>query len=226
MSATAGSAPVPVPATSESSPSIAAVVLRVAWLAMLLGIAMQVLLLAVGAAMGSAHSARPMIANLAQTVSWSTIVCVGVAIGTTVSKLREEMAGLAGLLSAPIAFNAARLVHKGVSTALGLSLTATGGPSPVVLGAIKAVEYGCLGAAMTWFANRGTRGVWRYALVGLFMGALFGGLTIWYLSSTGKAVTAAVLLPRAINEVLFPVGCSLVLYVSEAISKHWKSVTA
>jgi hypothetical protein len=206
---------------AASSPANAGgIVLRVAWLAILLGLAMQVLVLASAAVFGKAGSSGQILANTLQTISWSTFVCVGIAIGAAVSKLQVGATALAGLISAPLAFNIARLVQRGVSTALHMP-SAGGGPSPLVLGAIKALEYGVLGAMVARLAPR-RKGGYAYAAAGFCVGAVFGGTTVGYTYSVTHG-TVADLLPRAINEILFPLGCSLVLFASEAVGRHMKA---
>ncbi len=186
---------------------------------------MQLLLLAAGAAFGSFPKAGPLLASLAQTVSWSTIVCLGIALVAVVSSFRAEFMGLAGLLSAPLALNVARSLHRGVSAALALpqAPAAAAGPSPLVLGVIKALEYGCFAAVIGWIVGRGKRSALHHVLVGLSAGVVFGGIILGYLYvSSAKRIGAAVLLPRAINEILFPVGCSLVLFATELVGEHYK----
>ena len=217
----------PLPKHLDPVPSLGAVVLRVSWLAILLGLGIQILLLTVAAAFGHVPNLGPFIANLVQTLSWSTIVCVGIAVGAAVSKMQLELTGLAGLLSAPIGFKIARSLHKGLSAALGLPVGPSGGPSPLVLGMIKAVEYGFLAVVISWIVTRGRRGAWAHALVGLCVGVFFGGIALSYVYMTSvKGISTAALLSRGINEVLFPVGCSLVLFASEAMGKHWKSASS
>jgi len=204
-----------------AAPGIGRVGLRVAWLAILLGLTIQVLLLIVAAVSGRLPNLRPLFANVVQTISWSVIVCVGIAVGGTISKSRLDLTGLAGLLSAPIAFSVARSLQRGVSTALGLASGGTGGPSPVVLGLIKAVEYGVLALIISWIAVHTKGSARAHALAGACVGIFFGGITLTYVyMSSVHGLNNADLLSRGINEVLFPVGCSLVLFTSNAMATH------
>jgi len=215
-----------LPPEPETLPSLGAIVLRVSWFAILLGLVIQILMLTVVAAFGHLRSLTPVVPNLVQTISWSVLVCVGIATGAAVSKLRLELTGLAGMFSAPIAFKIARSLHKGVSAALGLPAGASGGPSPLVLGLIKAVEYGILAVTVGWIAKHGRGRIAAHALVGLCVGVFFGGIALSYVyASSVKGISTADLLSRGINEVLFPVGCSLVLFASEAAGKYWKSAS-
>ena len=61
---------------------------RVAWLAILLGIAMEALLLLFTAGFEILPGLGPMVAELIGKVSWSAIVCAGLALGTAASKAR------------------------------------------------------------------------------------------------------------------------------------------
>jgi hypothetical protein len=208
------------PAAPSPAANAGSIVLRVAWLAILLGLIMQVLLIASAAAFGKVGSSGRILTNTLQTISWSTFVCVGIAIGAVVSKLQVGATALAGLISAPIAFNIARVVQRGVAAALQLPV-AKGGPSPLVLGGIKALEYGVLGAVISLLASR-KKGGYAYAVAGFAVGVVFGGAIVVYTYSQTHG-TLADLLPRAVNEILFPLGCSLVLFASEAAGKHLKT---
>src|SRR4051794_41036512 len=77
--------------------------LRAAWLAILLSFAMEALLLLTAAGFGIFPSLKPLAADLIRQVSWSTFVCVGLALGTAVSKARAPLMGLLGVLAAPLA---------------------------------------------------------------------------------------------------------------------------
>ena len=94
--------------------------MRVAWLAILLGLAMEGLLL-LGTGLGDLLGVKPIVAGLVKNVSWSVFVCVGLAVGTTLSKIRLPAMGLLGFLAAPLAFEVSRVLHKGTLEALAAS---------------------------------------------------------------------------------------------------------
>lgn len=57
-------------------------VLRVAWLSVGLGIVLEILLLVLAAFTDTGGaSPKPFISDLAQKISWSFIVCIGLALG-------------------------------------------------------------------------------------------------------------------------------------------------
>ena len=192
-------------------------VLRAAWLAIGLGILLEVLVLMLAAFTGTAgESGRPALADLAQKVSWSFLVCIGLAFGAAIKKVREIAMGGIGLFAAPAAFAAAKAIHKGLGQALGV--VAPGSPLsiPLLIAVLKGIEYAVLGAALGRLTNRG-RGLGSHAGAGLAVGLTFGLVLTWatgHLSATPSSPIG--LAGNGINEVLFPVGCALVIYASEA----------
>ena len=99
-----------------------ATLLRVAWLAIILGLVMELLLL-LASALGGGLGLGSLVANLVENVSWSVLVCASLGVGTAVANARMPVMGFLGLLSAPLAFGASRALHKSALEALG----ATGG---------------------------------------------------------------------------------------------------
>jgi hypothetical protein len=189
-------------------------IVKAAWLAILLGLGMEVLLVAVSVGFGNVPDVNGILANLAQRVSWSFIVCVGLAVGTGAAKARQAVMGMAGVLAAPAAFHIARIAHKSAAGALGVAGPAGGGPSPEVMALLKAVEYGVLGAALGQLAKRAA-GPGGYFTTGLLTGLIFAAVILW-LAWTGGQAELPALVSRGVNEILFPIGCALVLYSAEA----------
>ena len=68
------------------SPNRGVTILRVAWLAILLGLALEGLLLVLGASFGHLLGLGSIVADLVRNVSWAVLACVGLAVGTTISK--------------------------------------------------------------------------------------------------------------------------------------------
>ena len=193
----------------------------VAWLSIAVAFALEVLLLVVAGyhdRMGT--SPNPFIADLAQKISWGFIACMGLAIGSTVSKANPAAMGFLGLIAAPLGFHVARAAHKGVGQALGIAAAKAALPI-VLLSVLKAVEYGLLGAAIGFVAKRYGGSLRAYAATGLATGVLFGGAVLAVLArSSPQPVDAYFLLSRGINEVLFPLCCSLVLYAGDVMSQR------
>jgi hypothetical protein len=117
-------------------------------MAVLLGLTMEVILVALAAGFGNLHGTKPIVADLVQKVSWSVVVCVGLAVGATAEKARGPALGLSGLIAAPLGFMVARSLHKGAMHALGLAGSARPGLALVLIAAVKAVQYGSFGLTL------------------------------------------------------------------------------
>jgi hypothetical protein len=198
--------------TPEPTSNFGATLLRVAWLAILLGLAMEVLLLVLGGALGNELGLRPMVADFIRNITWSVFVCVGLAVGTAVAKARIPLMGFLGLFSAPLAFEASRAVHKGTLEALAVTGTSGQDVSPLLVAVVKGIEYGCLGLGVGWVSQRRWGGAAAHAAVGLLVGLVFGGMQIALAAGVTPPPATADLFVKSVNEVLFPVGCSLVLF--------------
>lgn len=136
---------------------------------------MGALLLLLAAGFGEVLGLKALVADLVRNVIWAAFVCVGLAVGTALSKIQVPAMGVFGFLAAPLAFEVSRSVHKGTLLALDLSGAEGAAASPVLPALIKGVEYGCLGLLVGWIADRAWRGVLGHALAGLAVGILFGG---------------------------------------------------
>lgn len=223
MSASTPDADLPAPADDPLGRTL----MRVAWLSILLGILIQLVLLAAGLAQGAQPSWVGQLADTAKSVSWATLVCVGVAVGRAIPGARAVNMGLMGLLSGPLAFNMAKVVHRGVgeslkvapSTAAAIALPAA------TMGLIKALEYGALSALVAWVSRQRWGRLGAHVGTGLAVGLVFGGLVYLLtnrlsLDVAGQALPMAKALPIFINETVFPMGCAVVLYSTDSIRRR------
>jgi hypothetical protein len=193
-----------------------ATLLRVAWLAIALGLLLQVAMLLLAAGFGNDISPRPVLAETLKTVSWSLLVCVGVALGRVTTKGRLPLEGVTGLL----ALTAANAVQKGVAEAVDAAGVPTG-PLPLWVLAIKAAEYGALGLALEWVGRRAWGSALGHLAVGLLTGVVFGGLFLTVVAqSAPTSLPTPSLLAKGLNELLFPVGCALVVFIAEVLRTH------
>jgi hypothetical protein len=197
----------------------------VAWLAIALGMAMEGMLLLLGAGLGKSLGLGSIVADLVANVSWSVFVCCGLAVGTAVAKARVPVMGFLGLLAAPAAFEVSRALHKGTLEAI----TTTGGGgevlSPILVGVIKGLEYGCLGLMVAWVGQRPWGGAAAHITVGLLVGLVFGGTIVALTMGSTPPPPAADALTVGVNEVIFPIGCSLVLFSAGALGKRMTTRT-
>jgi hypothetical protein len=210
-------------ATSHTRAGLGSTLLRVAWLAILLGFAMETLLLLFMAGFEILPGLGPMVAELIGKVSWSALVCAGLALGTAASKARAPFMGLLGLLVAPLAFHVSRTLQQGVAKTLEVASagTSVGSYTLILLALLKGVEYACLGLAIGWIGRRSWGGALAHLAVGLAVGIIFGGAILSFTYWTApEPLAAADLFSRGANEILFPVGCSLVLYSATVLGER------
>jgi hypothetical protein len=200
---------------SGQARSLAHTILKVAWYSIGLGILMQLSILIVSLFFGKAPGLSQFTADLTQKVSWSTLVCLGLATGKLLSRSAPVVTGIAGFFSAPLAFTFASAVQKSVAQALGLTGSAPAIGMIFLLAAVKAVQYGLLGWTLCKFGHRFGLKFKNYVLIGLLAGIIFGGLTLFILSP----LPALALISRGINEILFPAGCAVVVYLGDRIAK-------
>jgi hypothetical protein len=204
----------------EPAPDFGSLLLRVAWLAILLGLGMEVLLLVLGGAVGDVLGVGPIVADFVRNITWSVFVCVGLAVGTAVAKARVPLMGFLGLFSAPLAFEASRVFHKGTLEALAVSVPGGEAVSPVLIAVVKGIEYGCLGLGVGWVSQHPWGGAAAHVAVGLLVGLVFGSVEIALASTVAPLPPLPDLLVEGINDVLFPVGCALVLFSADALGKR------
>jgi hypothetical protein len=195
-------------------------ILHVAWLSIALGLLLELGLVVYAVTAGQANRPQPFFADLVQKISWGLIVCVGIAFGTTASKAPEAKAGLLGLISAPLGFLVARSLHKGIAAALGVA-GAVAGVSPFLIGSLKGVQYGLFGALLAWLGQQTWGRLSAHVVAGLAFGVTFG-LTILLILELGavEPTPPVGLVSRGLNELIFPMGCAVVVYASNVLSKR------
>jgi hypothetical protein len=224
----------PAAANDDDKPSKRATeILRrltmVAWLAILLGIAMQALSLTGRASVGAHPTLMQIAVELTQSVTWSFFVCAGIGLGSLLGKARPALGGLIGAISAPLAMGLAKGSQKVMASAIGAA------EKPVImslmtLGVLRALEYGLLGWALAWLASKSDSRAWHFVVAGALAGIVFGGsitwLTIDIAAAKGIAMASPQILATAINEMIFPIGCSLVVYIALRVGRQLKLVVA
>jgi len=200
--------------TAREQPVVATLA-RAAWLAILLGLTVQILVLVAKIAAGGQSTHLQLIVDVASGVTWSVLVCSGVAVGTVLSRYRAAMMGLLGLVSAPVAWAAAKGVQRGVQSMLGVPVEAIG-PLVYQVGVAKTLEYALLGVLLGRLVRTPSSTLRAHVLTGLLVGLAFGGvillLNYMHASTAGGGLPAARIVAICVNELLFPVGCATVIY--------------
>lgn len=202
--------------------TLAQTLIKAAWWSVLLGLGMQLLLLIAAAFFTGIPALQQIVADTVQKISWSTLVCSGVAVGLAAGKMRAPVMGLAGLLAAPAAFYIAKIAHKSVSQALGIvSQVAADSPSPMLLAGLKGLEYAVLGFLIGQLGRRTQVGLKGHIMAGGGVGVSFGGFILYLMvSQSATPIPLGGLVTRAINEMIFPVGCALVLYAAQKVGER------
>ncbi len=189
-------------------------IVKLASLSALVGIAMQGLTLGATLLAGGKPTFASAVVGAIAKMSWSTVVCIGVAVGLSVPRASYPSAGLWGFVSAQLGFHCARVVQHALGFALGQAVIAQ--PLRLLIGGsvIKGAQYAALALALMWLKRRTTAGAFRYVAYGLGLGLPFGSALVFlHVSVTGQRGAAQVL-PMVINEVVFPVLCALVIFAT------------
>jgi len=221
----------PRPVATDTSQSRAAVrrVITVAWLSILLGLLMQGVLLMAKVSVGPWPVYSKIFLDLVQGVTWSFFVCAGVGLGTTVAKSKAYLGGIIGMVAGPLAMGIAKGAQKLVGSILGVA------DAPVVvslaeLGVVRAFEYGILGWALASMVARDETRAHRFLGMGAAVGLVFGTGATWLTLELARTknitLTDAQLLTTVLNEVLFPIGCSLVVFTALTVGRHLKLIAA
>jgi hypothetical protein len=197
--------------------SLARRLLQVAWMSILLGLAVELALVILRAVFGETEVASPIVADAVQKVSWSVLVCSGIALGTAAARsVRAATMGLLGLLSAPLAFAVAKAAHKAASQGLGIDIAP--GPSPLVMATIKGLEFAFLGAAVGWLSTKAWAGMREHVLAGLVAALVFGGAIVGYTLRTATEAPPTIrIVTLATNELIYPIGCAVILFAAGAL---------
>ena len=189
--------------STEQAMKLRVNLLKLAGLAVVLGIVMEGLSV-VGGAPASLRA-------LFDHGLWPFTVCAAVGLGQSLVGLWPARAGAFALVATPIAFLLAKVLQKGISVLMDGTQPGTLIEGNIWLEAgLRALEYAVLAAALAWLVRQEWAGALAHVGLGLVIGLLFG------------AVIAAFLPPDSLlgwvaEEAVFPAGCSLIVFVSETL---------
>lgn len=109
-----------------------------------------------------------------------------------------------------------------------MTIAASAGPSPAQFIAIRVVEYAFLGWAVGSLSARPRAGLRVYALVGLATGVAAAAIVVLLSvrAAAPEALPLFALVSKCVNELLFPLGCSLVLYAVNALGSRVRLAAA
>lgn len=184
------------------------------WMAILLGLLVQGAVFAAKLAAGGKVPEAQLLVDVASGITWAMIVCGGVAIGTAASRNVSQTMGLLGLAFAPLAFAAAKAVQRGIGGIVGQPPEAL---TPLLFqtGGVKAVEYALLGFLLGRIIRTPKSTLTNHTMIGLGFGVVFSAIFVWLLflnAAPGATVPTPRVAGTTINELIFPMGCSMVIY--------------
>ena len=195
----------------------------VAMLGIVLGLAMQTLIILLRLFGASIAPGLVNMADVVQTVTWSVLVCTGVAVAMAFGKARTALSGLIAAMFAPLALAAAKSAQK-VMLSIVDAAEQPGVVSLTTVSVVRALEYGILAWILAWLVEHRERRLMPYAAAGGVVALLFGGallvLNFVLQGMDGRGRNWVALGSMAISELGSPVGCALVIYVAQVVTAN------
>ncbi|HST03729.1 MAG TPA: hypothetical protein VLQ48_03235 [Chloroflexia bacterium] len=172
--------------------------LRVAGLAVVLGLVMEGVRIIGGETVA--------LSSLIDHGLWPVMVCVAVGIGQALVGGWPARAGAFSLVATPFAFLLAKVLQKGMQV---LSDGPASGDLLLEAG-LRAVEYAVLAAALAWLVRQHWAGVLAHIGLGVLVGVIFGAIIAAFITPDDLGGWIA-------EELVFPAGCALIIFVSEVL---------
>lgn len=203
-------------------------VAAIAFLAAGVGFLAQGLILAGKFAGGAPWPGFALFADLAQGITWSTLVCVGVGIGASLGKHRTALAGVFAALCAPLAIALAKAAQRVVASLIDVAV------NPAILslatiGTLRALQYGILGWLLAWLVQKGETRPLPYVGAGASVGVTVGGAILFISADmadqSGLVFGAPQMVASIVNDILFPIGCAAVIYTGQFVGRNLKIVS-
>jgi hypothetical protein len=147
-------------------------------------------------------------------ITWSLLVCFGVAAGSALSRMSELAASAVAVVCTPLALFAAKAIQGGLNEYLdGSSSSLPAGLT--LIAAVKAVEYGVLAFVLARLANRGVDKLAPHLIAGLATAATFGTMIVLVAATAPQPdLAASAVTTTAIHEFLFPFGCVMAVLLT------------
>lgn len=180
--------------------------LRAAGLAAILGLLMEGVLIAGG-------EASATLTSLLDHGLWPYMVCMAVTVGQAVAGGWPVRAGAFTVVAVPIAFLLAKVIQKGIDVLLDSAASGVFMNEGLLLKAgLRALEYAVLAAGLAWLGRKPWAGALAYLAVGATVGVLSGPII-------AAVFPPASFLDWAVEELVFPTGCALVVFASETLTQ-------
>lgn len=190
---------------------------RVGLLSVVLAVLLELLQIVVTVAVGADYGPSKVARDTLLKLPWTVIVCVSLWAAITLGADRTKLIAIVGLLAAPIASLVARSVAE-LAHAFTAAAAPAAAPAPLLVAALRGLEYAVLALVVLWLRRRVRSAALHHAAAGLLVGLLFGSaLLILIVRFASEPVTIGTLMAWTINELLFPVGCALILSRAEQV---------
>jgi hypothetical protein len=203
----------PPAVAAVSREELARTALKIVWLAVALALVVEAVLFVIALLFGQEPAIRDNLSDLTEKITWSAPVCVAIGIGKIASRNSGKVMGLAGLLSAPVAFQVAQATQQMVARLIGgafaenLALIAVLGPP------IKGLEYGTLGWCLAMLGKR-QAGLAAHLTTGFIVGAVAGAALTAVTILSGAPVHAGDLIGGLVDEILTTTGCAAIVFMT------------
>lgn len=198
--------------------------LRAAWLAVGLGLGVQALIVVVRLFAGGTANPLAFVASMGQGITWSVVVCAGVAIGTVAGKARTLAMGLLGLVAGPAAWGLAKGVQKALQAMMSIPEDKIDNFFLMITG-LKGLEYAILGGALGFMVGKTWAKLPAFVALGLGVGISFAAIVLILTVGSKPGTPFPALVGTGVNEIAFPVGCSLVIYAVQRLKHHVERVS-
>lgn len=192
----------------------------VAFWSVVVGVVLELAILGLVALDNKLPDSARAIAQVASKVSWSGVVCFGISCGLAATSSRAQVMGFLGAVSGPIGFAIARSVHKGTLQAIS-NAPVVASPdllSPYLLAGIKAVEYGIFGLWLGRITQADPARFAQYLRAGAVIGVAFALLIVVLFKGADPQMSSIALGAKGVNELVFPIGCAFVLFLTKRTS--------
>jgi hypothetical protein len=204
----------PTIGTPDRSGAIQREAIRVVLFSLALAVVLEVLQIGLAAATGAGYRPSEIARDTVLKIPWSIVVCVGLWIAITLTPRRPRTIALVGLIAAPIASLLARSSAE-IAHAYAAAAEPAANPSPFLIAGLRGAEYACLGLVVIWLGRRARSAPPHYVIAGLVLGLAFGApLLILAARFVAQPMTSATVAAWLVNELLFPAGCALILFVA------------
>jgi hypothetical protein len=161
------------------------------------------------AALGGAVEPAAIAVDTIRKLSWGIFVCVALWLGIVLGGARPHLVAVVGLVAAP---SASLFAHFMAIAAQGFA-SASGPLSPYAVAGLRGIEYAVLALVLLRLPTRSARAQLYYAIGALMVGLAFGGLLLALTSRlAANPLPPSALIVAAVNELLFPVGCALIMF--------------